>query len=273
MAAEPRHRQRSFVEIGPDQFAPVFCAEPRRKARRAGEVAEHHRDRAALGVGARSRRKGAARTGGAASAGARLEARAAIASRRSGNSSCISKRSLQHARLTDALLRLRPFGAPKNSVGPDALGVPGPCFAARETSENLQMITQRRKRLAFAPAASDVRFSDCVKRLFRSGIGAATALRPQSRWGHALWSGGVMATPTFCHALPTARRLRRLDSLALCCDDVNTFSPEHGLCQIKFIRWCQRPMRQNEARPARTARSGARSQGLGPRRCMIASRR
>ena len=140
---------------------------------------------------------------------------------------------------------------PKNSVGPDALGVPGPCFAARETSENLQMISQRRKRLAFAPAASDVRFSDCVKRLFRSGIGAATALRPQSRWGHALWSGGVMATPTFCHALATARRLRRLDSLALCCGDVRTFSPEHGPCQIKFFRWSQRPMRQNEARPGR----------------------
>jgi hypothetical protein len=116
---------------------------------------------------------------------------------------------------TDALLRFRPFGPPKKSVGPDALGVPGPCFAARETSENLQMISQRRKHLAFAPAASDVRFSDCVKRLFRSGIGAATAPRPQSRWGHALWFGGVMATPTFCRALPTARRLRRLDSLAL----------------------------------------------------------
>ena len=156
-----------------------------------------------------------------------------------------------------------PSVPPKNSVGPDALGVPGPCFAARETSENLQMISQRRKRLAFAPAASDVRFSDCVKRLFRSGIGAATALRPQSRWGHALWSGGVMATPTFCHALPTARRLRRLDSLALCCDDVKTFSPEHGLCQIKFFRWSQRPMRQNEARSARTARSGSSSCARG----------
>ena len=126
-------------------------------------------------------------------------------------------------------------------MGPDALGVPGPCFAARETSENLQMISRRRKRLTFAPAASDVRFSDCVKRLFRSGIGAATALRPQSRWGHALWSGEVMATPTFCHALPTARRLRRLDSLALCCDDVKAFSPEHGPCQIKFFRWPHRP--------------------------------
>ena len=98
--------------------------------------------------------------------------------------------------------------------------------------------------------------ADCVKRSFRSGIGAATALRPQSRWGHASWSGGVMATPTFCHALPTARRLRRLDSLALCCDDVKTFSPEHGPCQIKFFRWSQRPMRQNEARPARTTRQG-----------------
>jgi hypothetical protein len=73
-------------------------------------------------------------------------------------------RSLQHARLTDALLRLRLSVPPKNSVGPDALGVPGPCFAARETSENLQMISRRRKRLAFAPAASDVRFGDCVKR-------------------------------------------------------------------------------------------------------------
>jgi len=172
-------------------------------------------------------------------------------------------RSIQHApdRCSASIAALR--CPPKNSVGPDALGVPGPCFAARETSENLQMISQRRKRLAFAPAASDVRFSDCVKRLFRSGIGAATALRPQSRWGHALWSGGVMATPTFCHALPTARRLRRLDSLALCCDDVKTFSPEHGPCQIKFFRWSQRPMRQNEARPARTARSGSSSCARG----------
>jgi hypothetical protein len=96
------------------------------------------------------------------------------------------RRGVSNTRLTDALLQLRPFVPPKDSVGPDALGVPGPCFAARETSENLQMIFQRRKRLAFAPAASDVRISDCVKRLFRSGIGAATALRPQSHWGHGL---------------------------------------------------------------------------------------
>ena len=41
-------------------------------------------------------------------------------------------------RRTDALLDCGPFGTPKISVGPDALGVLGPCFAARETSENLQ---------------------------------------------------------------------------------------------------------------------------------------
>jgi hypothetical protein len=66
---------------------------------------------------------------------------------------------------------------PQNSVGPDALGVLGPCFAARETSENLQMISQRRKRLAFAPAASDVRFSVWSSALplwHWSGDGAAT---------------------------------------------------------------------------------------------------
>jgi hypothetical protein len=63
------------------------------------------------------------------------------------------------------------------------------------------------------------------------------------------WLPRLSATP-----YPPARRLRRLDSLALCCGDVNTFSPEHGICQIKFFRWSQRQMRQNEARPARTAR-------------------
>jgi hypothetical protein len=70
-----------------------------------------------------------------------------------------------------------PSVPPKNSVGPDALGVPGPCFAARETSENLQMISQRRKRLAFAPAASEFVSALC-QAPFRPGIGAATALRP-----------------------------------------------------------------------------------------------
>ena len=161
-------------------------------------------------------------------------------------------KEFQYARLTDALLRLRPFGTPRNSVGPDALGVPGPCFAARETSENLQMISQRRKRLAVAPAASDVRFSDCVKRLFRSGIGAATALRPQSRWGHALWPGGSWLPRLSATPYPSARRLRRLDLLALCCGDVRTFTPDHGFCQIKFFRWSH--LRTDAACAARKAR-------------------
>jgi hypothetical protein len=122
----------------------------------------------------------------------------------------------------------------KNSVGPDALGVPGPCFAARETSENLQMISQRRKRLSFAPAASDVRLSDCVKRP------SALALERRLRWTPVTLGSCPMVRrshgyPDFLPRLPAARRLRRLDSLALCCDDVKTFSPEHGLCQIKFF--------------------------------------
>ncbi len=49
MAAESRHRGRRFVEIGADQVAPVLGVEPRREARRAGEIAEHHGDRPALG--------------------------------------------------------------------------------------------------------------------------------------------------------------------------------------------------------------------------------
>ena len=49
MAADSRHRVRRFVEIGADEIAPVLRVEPRRKARRADEVAEHHRNRPALG--------------------------------------------------------------------------------------------------------------------------------------------------------------------------------------------------------------------------------
>ena len=111
------------------------------------------------------------------------------------------RRGVSNTRLTDALLQLRPFVPPKDSVGPDALGVPGPCFAARETSENLQMIFQRRKRLAFAPAASDVRYQRLCQTPLPlwhwSGDCAATPVT----LGSWLWPGGVMATPTFCHAL------------------------------------------------------------------------
>ena len=49
MAAEPGHRRRGFVEIGVDEVAPVLGVELAREARRADEIAEHDRDRAALG--------------------------------------------------------------------------------------------------------------------------------------------------------------------------------------------------------------------------------
>ena len=49
MAAETRHRGGGLVEVGPDEIAPVLGVEPRRKACRADEVAEHHGDRTPLG--------------------------------------------------------------------------------------------------------------------------------------------------------------------------------------------------------------------------------
>ena len=49
MAAKSGHRLRRFVEIGVDEVAPVLGVELRGKARRADKIAEHHRDRAALG--------------------------------------------------------------------------------------------------------------------------------------------------------------------------------------------------------------------------------
>ena len=49
MAAKIGHRRRSLVEIGVDEVAPVLGVELRGEARRADEIAEHHRDRAALG--------------------------------------------------------------------------------------------------------------------------------------------------------------------------------------------------------------------------------
>ena len=44
VAAKARHRLRSRVEIGPDQFPPILRVEPRRKAGRADEIAEHTGD-------------------------------------------------------------------------------------------------------------------------------------------------------------------------------------------------------------------------------------
>jgi hypothetical protein len=55
MPAEGRDGRLRRIEIGVDQVTPVLRVEPRGEARRADEIAEHHRDRAALG---RSRVRG-----------------------------------------------------------------------------------------------------------------------------------------------------------------------------------------------------------------------
>jgi hypothetical protein len=70
-----------------------------------------------------------------------------------------------------------------NSVGPDALGVPGPCFAARETSGMLQMISWRKNAWPSRPPPS--MFGQRFKRApFRSGISsgddASTLVTPGS---------------------------------------------------------------------------------------------
>ena len=49
MTAKIGHRTRSLVEIGIDEGAPILGVQPRGKMRRADEIAEHHRDRAAFG--------------------------------------------------------------------------------------------------------------------------------------------------------------------------------------------------------------------------------
>ena len=87
------------------------------------------------------------------------------------------------------------------------------------------MILQRRKRLAFAPAASDVRFSDCVKRPSALALERRLRCDPSHAgviaYGRAeSWLPRLSATP-----YPPARRLRRLDSLALCCGDVGHSRP------------------------------------------------
>ena len=50
MAAERRHRRGGFVEIGVDEAAPILSVEPRRERCRTDEIAEHDRDRPALGA-------------------------------------------------------------------------------------------------------------------------------------------------------------------------------------------------------------------------------
>jgi hypothetical protein len=49
VAAEAGHRLRRLIEICVDEVAPVFRVQLRSEARRSDEVAEHYRDRSALG--------------------------------------------------------------------------------------------------------------------------------------------------------------------------------------------------------------------------------
>ena len=135
--------------------------------------------------------------------------------------------------------------APENRMGPDALGVAGPCLAPRETSGMLQMISRRRKRLAFASAA---------KHVWSAILQSALPLRHVERGqrfdpGHARvipfgpaesWLPRLSAAPSssaggcVAFALPVH-------------DDAMTLSPEGCGCQIKFRPLENGRSRQNEA--------------------------
>src|ERR1700722_20987390 len=76
---------------------------------------------------------------------------------------------------------------------PARFGGTGPCFAARETSGMLQMISRLRNAWPSRPRAANVR-QRCSERLSALACGAVRALRPWLRQGHSSWSGGVMVT-------------------------------------------------------------------------------
>ena len=58
MAAHLRHRRRGGIEIGADEIAPLLGIELRGNAGRTHQIAEHHREIAALAGGLRGRRGG-----------------------------------------------------------------------------------------------------------------------------------------------------------------------------------------------------------------------
>ena len=61
-----------------------------------------------------------------------------------------------------------------------------------------------------------------------------------------------MATPTFCHALPTGATFASPGFACPLLWRLKPFSPEHGLCQIKFFGWSH--LRTDAACAARKAR-------------------
>lgn len=90
-------------------------------------------------------------------------------------------------------------GAQKQRGPRRSMAATGPCFAARETSVMLQMICRRRVRLAFAARRHGC-WSSCFGTPFRCGISSGDGVSTLIAQGHSSWSGGVMATPSFCRA-------------------------------------------------------------------------
>jgi hypothetical protein len=133
----------------------------------------------------------------------------------------------------------------KTEMGPDALGVAGPCFAARETSGMLQMTSRRRKRLAFASAA---------KHVWSAILQSALPLRHVERRqrfdpGHArvIPLGPAESWLPRLSAAPSSSAGGYVVSALPVHDDVMTLSPEGRGCQIKFRPLVNGRLRQNEA--------------------------
>ena len=116
---------------------------------------------------------------------------------------------LRFARNDGALASICSEIAPENSVGPDALGVAGPCFAARETSGMLQMISRRRNAWPSRPPPS--MFGQRFYRApFRSGMSSGDSALTLVTPGSFLLVRRSHGYPVFLPRLQIGRRLRRL---------------------------------------------------------------
>ena len=94
----------------------------------------------------------------------------------------------------------RQEASPKNSVGPDALWRCGALFRISRNFCEFADDIPAEMTLGLRARRLGCTLQFFCQAPFRSGIGAATTLRPQPRWGQSFLSGGVMATPTFCRA-------------------------------------------------------------------------
>ena len=112
----------------------------------------------------------------------------------------------QHEVLVDRAVNFMrgPAGTAKLKIAwaPARYGETGPCFAVGETSGMLQMIFRLGRLGLRRSIAADVR-QRCSERPSALACRAATAFRLWRRQSHP-WSGGVMATPSFCRPLGRA---------------------------------------------------------------------